>query len=181
MKAYGIGTGGPKALAAPQAQLFANISTSMFTDKPMPWLMVGLGLAIGVVILAIDEVLRRRQAGFRAYVMPLAVGIYLPLGLSVSILAGGIVSMVVKRLAAKRSDSAEVEHRGILFGSGLIAGEAVAAIIIAFLLVGLGKNAAGESRLPIKVLESSGVSLLVFAAAIAVMIYVALRRKRQQG
>jgi putative OPT family oligopeptide transporter len=181
MKAYGIGTGGPKALAAPQAQLFANISTSMFTDKPMPWLMVGIGLAIGVVILAIDEVLRRRQAGFRAYVMPLAVGIYLPLGLSVSILIGGMISMVVKRFAAKRADAADVEHRGILFGSGLIAGEAMAAIIIAFLLVGLGKNDAGESRLPIKILESSAVSLLVFGAAVALMIYVALRRKRQQG
>ncbi|MFZ1948116.1 MAG: oligopeptide transporter, OPT family [bacterium] len=181
MKAYGIGTGEPKALAAPQAQLFANISTSMFTDKPMPWIMVGLGLLIGAVILAIDEVLRRRQAGFRAYVMPLAVGIYLPLGLSVSILIGGLVSMVVKRYAARRADAADVEHRGILFGSGLIAGEAVAAIIIAFLLVGFGKNDAGESRLPIKILESSAVSLLVFATAIALMIYVALRRKRQQG
>jgi putative OPT family oligopeptide transporter len=177
MKAYGIGTGEPKALAAPQAQLFANITTSMFTDKPMPWIMVGIGLVIGVAILAVDEVLRRRRAGFRAYVMPLAVGIYLPLGLSVSVLIGGLVSLFVSRLARRRGDQDGAGHRGILFGSGLIAGEAVMAIIIAFLLVGLGKTDAGENKIPIKLLDNPYASVLVFAAVIAVMMLVALGRR----
>lgn len=178
LKAYGIGTGEPKALAAPQAQLFASIATSMFTDKPMPWIMVGLGLVIGGVILAIDEFLRKSGAGFRAYVMPLAVGIYLPLGLSVSILLGGFASLAVRRVSRRRNDEGAAEHKGILFGSGLIAGEAVAAIIIAFLLVGLGKNEAGQSKLPVALVDSAPVSILVFAAAIALMIYVALRRSK---
>jgi putative OPT family oligopeptide transporter len=183
LKAYGIGTGEPKALAAPQAQLFSNIATSMFTDKPMPWMMVGIGLLIGLVILAIDEFLRKRGASFRAYVMPLAVGIYLPLGLSVSILIGGFVSLAVKRLARRQADPAAAEHRGILFGSGLIAGEAVMAIILAILLVGLGKNEAGVNRLPIKLLDNGYVSVLVFAAVIGVMLLLALMpgRARQQN
>jgi putative OPT family oligopeptide transporter len=181
LKAYGIGTGEPRALAAPQAQLFSNIATSMFTDKPMPWLMVGLGVLIGGAVLAIDEVLKRSKAGFRAHVMPLAVGIYLPLGLAVSMLLGGLVSLAVKRLARKRGDEDAAEHRGILFGSGLIAGEAVAAIIIAFLLVGLGKDAAGKSRLPIEIMDNWAVSLLMFAVAIAVMMYVALRSGPAKG
>ena len=178
LKAYGIGTGEPKALAAPQAQLFASIATSMFTDKPMPWLMVGLGLVIGGVILAIDEYLRKTGAAFRAYVMPLAVGIYLPFSLSVSILIGGFANLAVKQLSKNRKDEGAAEHKGILWGSGLIAGEAVAAIIIAFLLVGLGKNEAGESRLPVTLIDSAPVSILVFAAAIALMIYVAMRRTK---
>ena len=62
LKAYGIGTGEPRALAAPQAQLFANITTSMFTDKPMPWIMVGIGVALGIAILAIDEVAQAAQS-----------------------------------------------------------------------------------------------------------------------
>ncbi|HVP57813.1 MAG TPA: oligopeptide transporter, OPT family [bacterium] len=175
LKAYGIGTGGPRALAAPQAQLFANISTSMFTDKPMPWIMVGIGVVIGIVILVIDDILRRRQVGFRAHVMPLAVGIYLPFGLSVPILIGGLASLFVKRIAARHGDEEGAERRGVLLGSGLIAGEAVMGIILAFSMVGLGKNEAGKARLPIEVLKSSPVSLLLFAAAIALTIYLALR------
>ena len=54
--------------------------------------------------------------------------------------------MLVKRLARKRGNEEAADHRGILFGSGLIAGEAVMAIIIAFLLVGLGKNEAGREQ-----------------------------------
>jgi len=88
---------------------------------------------------------------------------------------------VVRRLAAKRGDQEAAQHRGVLFGSGLIAGEAVAAIIIAFLLVGLGKNAAGESRLPVVLVDNWAVSLLVFAATIAIMIYAALRSGRAEG
>jgi putative OPT family oligopeptide transporter len=175
LKAYGIGTGEPRALAAPQAQLFANISTSMFTEKPMPWIMVGIGLLIGVLILVVDEVLRRRGAGFRAHVMPLAVGIYLPFGLSIPILIGGFASLFVKRIAARHGDEEAAEHRGVLLGSGLIAGEAVMGIILAFLMVGVGKDAAGKAKLPIEVLKSSPVSLVLFAVAIALMIYLALR------
>jgi putative OPT family oligopeptide transporter len=175
LKAYGIGTGGPKALAAPQAQLFANISTSMFTDKPMPWIMVAIGVLIGIGILGLDEILRRNQASFRAHVMPLAVGIYLPFGLSVPILVGGFASLAVKRIAARHGDEEGAGHRGVLLGSGLIAGEAVMGIILAFLMVGLGKDAAGKSRLPVEVLKSSPVSVALFAAALALMIYLALR------
>jgi putative OPT family oligopeptide transporter len=181
LKAYGIGTGEPRALAAPQAQLFSNIATSMFTDKPMPWAMVGIGVLIGGAVLVIDQFLKRSKAGFRAHVMPLAVGIYLPMGLAVAMLIGGFVSLAVKRIAARRGDADAADHRGILFGSGLIAGEAVAAIIIAFLLVGLGKNEAGESRLPIEIVNNWAVSLAFFAAAIAVILYVALRTGRARG
>jgi uncharacterized oligopeptide transporter (OPT) family protein len=147
----------------------------MFTEKPMPWIMVGIGLLIGGLILAVDEVLRRRGAGFRAHVMPLAVGIYLPFGLSIPILIGGFASLFVKRIAARHGDEEAAGHRGVLLGSGLIAGEAVMGIILAFLMVGLGKDAAGKGKLPIEVLKSSPVSVVIFAAAIALMIYVALR------
>ncbi|MFH1221056.1 MAG: oligopeptide transporter, OPT family [Candidatus Eisenbacteria bacterium] len=170
LKAYGMGT---EALPAPQATLFASITKSMFTGQPMPWIMVGIGVAVGIAILLIDEMLRRQRVAFRAHVMPVAVGIYLPLSLSVPILVGGLTSLAVRRIAAPRGDADAAVHRGILFGSGLIAGEAIAGIIIAFLMVGLGKG-----KLPITVLNSSIVSLLLFALVIAGMMYVSLRRPR---
>jgi putative OPT family oligopeptide transporter len=170
MKAYGIGS---TALPAPQATLFANITKSMFTGQRMPWTMVGIGVAIGVAILLIDEALRRRESPFRAHVMPVAVGIYLPFSLSVPILLGGLANYAVKRIASRRGDADAAVHRGILFGSGLIAGEAVAGIIIAFLMVGMKKG-----RIPVQVLSNSAVSLLFFALAIAGIMFVSLRRPR---
>jgi len=134
-KAYGIGTGEPGALTAPQASLFASITSAMFTDRALPWTMVGIGAGIGITLICIDELLRSRGSAFRAHVMPVAVGIYLPLVLSVPILIGGLVSLGVKKITTKRGTAKEATHRGILFSSGLIAGEAVMGIIIAALIL----------------------------------------------
>jgi len=168
--AYGIGTSGSTSLKAPQATLFASIVKAVFTEKGLPWLMLGIGVLIGIALILIDEVLRARGTGFRAYVMPVAVGIYLPLSLSVPILIGGILSLVVKKIASSRGEelAKEANHRGILFSSGLIAGEAIMGIIIAGLIV-------SKVKLPVEVLESDPLSLLLLAGIIGLMAYKALR------
>ncbi len=170
--AYGIGTTSPTSLKAPQATLFASIVKAVFTEKGLPWLMLGIGVLIGIALILTDELLRAKGTGFRAYVMPVAVGIYLPLSLSVPILLGGILSLVVKKITSSQGEgeAKEANHRGILFGSGLIAGEAIMGIIIAALIV-------GKVRLPIEVLENSFVSLLFFVVIIGLMAYKALRRR----
>lgn len=136
--AYGIGTSSPTSLKAPQATLFASIVRAMFTEKGLPWLMLGLGIVIGIILILTDEILRAKGTGFRAYVMPVAVGIYLPLSLSVPILIGGILSLAVKRISFSQGErvAKEANHRGVLLSSGLIAGEAIMGIIIAALIVG---------------------------------------------
>jgi putative OPT family oligopeptide transporter len=185
-KAYGIGS---SELPAPQATLFASIARAMFTEAPMPWGMVKIGAGIGILLVIIDEILRYQGAKFRAHVMPVAVGIYLPLGLAVPILAGGATNLVTRMIARKRGDEDTAVHRGILFGSGLIAGEAIMGIILAFLIV-------GGIRLPWPVVgwlgsafESIGlgfsanlfqnvVSLVLFAVGIGALAYVALRHEK---
>lgn len=168
--AYGIGTSSPTSLKAPQATLFASIVRAVFTEKGLPWLMLGIGALIGIALILIDELLRAKGTRFRAYVMPVAVGIYLPLSLSVPILIGGILSLIVKRIASSRGEelTKEANHRGILFSSGLIAGEAIMGIIIAGLIV-------SKVKLPVKVLESNPLSLLLLAGIIGLMAYKALR------
>jgi len=103
-------------------------------------------------------------------VMPVAVGIYLPLSLSVPILLGGALRLMVRRATSPQGKEAtkEANQRGILFSSGLIAGEAIMGIIIAALIV-------GKVKLPIRVLENSPVSLFLFAGIISLMAYKALR------
>ncbi|MFH1314576.1 MAG: oligopeptide transporter, OPT family [Candidatus Eisenbacteria bacterium] len=185
-KAYGIGS---PELPAPQATLFASIASAMFTEASMPWGMVKIGAGIGIVLVIADEILRNRGAKFRAHVMPVAVGIYLPLGLAVPIFVGGATNLVTRTIARRRGDAESAVHRGVLFSSGLIAGEAIMGIILAFLIVG------GVS-LPWPVIswlgsvfESIGlpfaanifqntISLFFFGIGIAALVYVALKRER---
>ena len=62
--------------------------------------------------------------------MPIAVGIYLPVTLAVPIMVGGIVRFFInrKRVVDESRDS------GILYSSGLIAGESLMGIIVALFI-----------------------------------------------
>jgi putative OPT family oligopeptide transporter len=176
-KAYTIGS---PELSAPQATLFASIARAMFTQASMPWNMVAIGAGIGVALVIIDEILRYQESRFRAHVMPVAVGIYLPLGLAVPILIGGLIQSMVRRAARNRGDEEAAVHRGVLFGSGLIAGEAIMGIIVALLIV------AGIT-LPWRVLDVLGIpsvalqniiSLVFFGLAIIILVLVSMQRER---
>ena len=148
--AYGIGTGGEQSLRAPQATLFANIAQALFGDAEMPWMMVGIGMAIAIGLLVLDGILKNAGSPFRAHVMPVAVGIYLPLGLSVPIFLGGLLHRALS------SYGEAATNRGVLIASGLIAGEAIAGILIAVLLT------TTTAALPIPVVDSGFVSLALF-------------------
>jgi putative OPT family oligopeptide transporter len=174
-KGYGIGTGGPEALRAPQATLFASIAKALFEHSGLPWNMVILGAAIAIALVVLDEFLRTKKMPFRAYVMPVAVGIYLPMSLSVPILAGGLASYWLRRTTSKRGIgfAEAAENRSILLSSGLIAGEAVAGILIAV------PRTLGV-QLPIAVIESDLITLAALAA-VTIWVYRASRAARPQA
>ncbi len=159
--AYGIGTGEPGSLQAPQASLFASLTKGLFTDiRSLPWEMVSIGVIIGIAIIIIDEVLSIKKAGFRMHVMPVAVGIYLPVSLSVPILIGGLLRLIISHIRKDTSNT------GILFGSGLIAGEAIVGIILAGLIYAKFEM--------IEVIENNLISLGAFAVVIILFILVIL-------
>jgi putative OPT family oligopeptide transporter len=135
--AYGIGVQvreGVSPLMAPQAGLFASITQMLFGEgEKLPWIMFYTGLVIGVIIIILDEILRIFKAPFRLYIMAIAVGIYLPLSLSVPIFIGGLIHLMVWRLTVARGYKVAFDaiHRGIIYASGLIAGEAIMGIVLA--------------------------------------------------
>jgi putative OPT family oligopeptide transporter len=173
--AYGIGTGGEQALRAPQATLFASITQALFGQGALPWTMVFLGAGIGVALIFSDEALRRSGSAFRTPVMPVAVGIYLPLSLSVPIFAGGLLNYLLARRARPFGQGAvdKSNHRAVLISSGLIAGEAIAGILIAFPRT-LPQFA--DQEFPIPLLDSGLLTLAALFAVVAVM-YWACRAK----
>ncbi len=149
---------GGRELSAPQATLFKSLVEGLFGQGDLPWNMVGIGVAVGCVILVIDKVLEGRQASFRMHVMPIAVGMYLPFGLVTPILIGGLLAHIL-RGGAEGAAADQRLHRGILFASGMIAGESLMGVGIA-LLVSLG-----FSRLTLGLDNTLTTALTVFAAA----------------
>jgi putative OPT family oligopeptide transporter len=142
--AYGIGEpahAGVKALPAPQANLVMSVAEGMFGGQ-LPTGMIGLGVVIGALIIGLDLYLKRRGSRWSAPVLAVAVGIYLPLDVTMPILAGGLVAEIVDLWHAAHRSGAETEtlkQNGMLFAAGLITGEALVGIFIA-MCIWIAKN-----------------------------------------
>lgn len=140
-EAYGIGDVLPRegmdparALSAPKAALMAALSQAIFTQS-MDWTMVGIGVGLGIVVVFVDRFLKKAKSVWRLPVLAVAVGIYMPLEVTSALFIGGIVSYLAEQSRTKsKASSAEKaasERQGILFASGLIAGEALIGIFLA--------------------------------------------------
>ncbi len=178
--AYGIGAPTaehPNALAAPQATLMASVAQGMFGGK-LPWTMIGIGVAIGAVIIAIDEWLKRTGRKFRVPVLAAAIGIYLPLELMVPIFLGGLLSWIVERAHGIGDDEEardRVHRPGTLFAAGLITGEALMGILIAIPIVLASR--ADVLALPASLHFGSWLGLLLLAA-VSFLLYRTATRKQ---
>lgn len=117
--AWGFGT---TELSAPQATLMKMIVEGVMNGN-LPWALVFIGVFIAIVI----EILG-------IPVLPVAIGLYLPLELSVPIMVGGLVRLAVSKSADNKDMESEAGD-GILFCSGLIAGEGIVGIVLAIFAV----------------------------------------------
>ena len=140
LEAYGIGTPareGVNALAAPQAMLMASVASGIFGGG-LPWNMVATGAVVGAIVITLDEWLKRNGKSWRAPVLAVAVGIYLPLELSTPIFAGGLIAELATRWHRRRNpggDTEKLKQMGLLFSAGLIAGEAIVGVLMAIPIV----------------------------------------------
>lgn len=175
-EAYGFGDVLPRegmdpahALSAPKAALMAAVSQAIFTQS-MDWTMVIIGIILGIVVLLIDLVLKKRKSPWRFPVVAVAGGIYLPLIVTVPLLLGGIVAYFSQGTWNKTKKTSEekslMERRGILFASGLIAGEAIVGIFLAIPFVAY--QSTNVFRIMPKALENSAdvLGLLVFTGVL---------------
>ena len=161
---------GGRELAAPQAGLFASLAKGFFGDGILPWNMVLIGCALGAIILVIDYILETKSSSFRLYLMPVAVGIYLPFGLSTPILIGGLMAHFILSENKSKAEPDSILQRGILLSSGLIAGESLMGILLAFIA------GAGIQNLNLN-LNSSLVSALTFVIALITIYWVYVQSK----
>ena len=128
---------GGRELSAPQAGLFASLAKGFFGDGELPWDMVCIGAVLGIIILIIDAIIEKRGISFRLHLMPVAVGMYLPFGLSTPILVGGLMAYLIQKQNKTAINSDDSMQNGILVSSGLIAGESLMGIVLA-IVAGFG-------------------------------------------
>ena len=119
-EAWGYGS---TELPAAQATMMKMLVEGIMNAE-LPWALIFIGVFIAIVA----EILK-------VPVMPFAVGMYLPFSLSAGIMAGGIVRYIVEKIKGTDAEKKERADRGVLFTSGLIAGEGIMGIVLAVLAV----------------------------------------------
>jgi putative OPT family oligopeptide transporter len=172
-KAYGLGS---KELSAPQARLMADLVRGVMGGQ-LPWGLLMTGVSIGVVV----ELL-----GVPA--LPFAIGLYLPISTSSPIIFGGIVALAVSRFS-RGELLKQRQETGMLYSSGLIAGDALMGIVIAALTVisvtlGSGQKIPLIVRLALRRPEQGGAGEDVLSIAIfgllCVLLSVTIFRTREK-
>ncbi len=142
---YGIGRPSPNpnaipnsVLAAPQASLMQALASGIF-GAGIKWNFIIMGFALAVGLIVLDKIQEKRGSSFRFPVLAVAVGIYLPLGLSIPIFIGGLIAWRVKQRSRKLDEEQRTKREGLglLVASGLITGEALMGVMVA-LLAGAG-------------------------------------------
>ena len=121
--AYTIGS---PTLSAPQATLMKSVADGVFTGN-LPWTFVYIGGIIAVILIILDLIQEKKGSDFRVPVLAVAVGIYLPITLTVPIFIGGMVNHYGKKAGGSNAS----EKRGLLMSSGFITGEALMGILVA--------------------------------------------------
>ncbi len=119
-EAWGYGT---EQIPAAQATMMKMLVEGIMNAE-LPWALI----LIGVFVAVMAEIVK-------IPVMPFAVGMYLPFSLNAGIMAGGIVRFIVERRKGSDEEKKERTDRGVLFTSGLIAGEGIMGIILAIIAV----------------------------------------------
>ena len=161
-KAWGFGT---DELAAPQATLMKLIIEGVMGGN-LPWALVFTGVFIAVVVELIG-----------IPVLPFAIGIYLPVQLNACIMVGGLVRLGLDKLKKEKAEKEKIVNDGILFCSGMIAGEGLVGIVLALLaVVGIDKLINLSAFVPQGVRDIGGLAL--FAVIILTLLKFTLWKKR---
>ncbi|WP_343084425.1 OPT family oligopeptide transporter [Blautia producta] len=166
--AWGFGS---EELGAPQAMLMKMIVEGVMENN-LPWTLVFIGvfLAIAVEILGIP-------------VLPFAIGVYLPVQLNACIMVGGLVRLVFDKMNMKDKKKKDaIVNDGVLYCSGMIAGEGLVGILLAvFAVFNIDKFIDLSSRFNLPTAVSNIGSLVVFALVVLSLLKFSLWRKRKEN
>lgn len=163
--AWGFGT---DELAAPQATLMKLITEGVM-DGNLPWALVFIGAFIAVLVEIVG-----------IPVLPFAIGVYLPVQLSACIMVGGLIRLALDKLKRDKEEKDAIVNDGVLFCSGMIAGEGLVGILLALLAVfGLDSAMNLSEKFAIPAVAADIGGLLLFGIIILTLLKFSLWKKRK--
>jgi putative OPT family oligopeptide transporter len=172
-KVYVIGSAN---LPAPQAGLMALMANGIVGGQ-MAWPLVIVGMFFGLGLILVGA----------PAPMLVAVGMYLPFQTTSAVFVGGVIRWILDGRIARRNASTEEkvrgENAGILVASGLIAGQSLMALVLAFValygLIGLGLP--DDQHLLPHIAHSFWVGLAVYPLLLVLLVWLPLKRMRSSG
>ncbi|MBQ7036302.1 MAG: oligopeptide transporter, OPT family [Clostridia bacterium] len=163
--AWGFGS---DQLAAPQATLMKLIIEGVMQGN-LPWALVFIGAFIAVVVELIG-----------IPVLPFAIGVYLPVQLNACIMVGGLIRLCLDKMKKNKEEKEAIVNDGVLFCSGMIAGEGLVGIALALLAVfGVDKALDLSAKLGISSAISDIGGLVLFGIIILTVLKFSLWKKRK--
>ncbi|HGT4309580.1 TPA: OPT family oligopeptide transporter [Neisseria meningitidis] len=170
-----------QALAAPQATLMTTIASGIFAHN-LEWVYIFTGIAIGAVLIVVDLVLKKSSGGKLALpVLAVGMGIYLPPSVNMPIVAGAVLAAVLKHIIGKKAENREgrlknAERIGTLFSAGLIVGESLIGVIMAFIIAFSVTNGGSDAPLALNLQNwDAAASWLGLAFFVTGMFFFAQR------
>ncbi len=160
--AWGFGS---KEIPAPQAGMMKMVIEGIMGGN-LPWglIFIGVFIAIVVELLGIP-------------VLPFAIGVYLPVQLNACIMVGGIIRLFVDRIKNEDKKKNAVNN-GILFSSGMIAGEGIVGLLLAiFAVIGIGDAIDISGKLNLPEWGSNAGGLLMLGVVILSFVFFGVLKK----
>ncbi|MDF3120011.1 OPT family oligopeptide transporter [Haemophilus influenzae] len=174
-----------QALSALQATLMTAISQGIFTNK-LEWTYILTGVGLGAVLITIDAFLKKvSNKVFSLPVIAVGIGIYLPPSINTPVIVGAFLAWIMARHIAKLGNkevSAKAERFGTLFSAGLIVGESLMGVILAFIIAASVTTGGSEAPLSLNLENWDTIGewfgLIVFIVGIVIFASRVLRAKK---
>ncbi|WP_439239924.1 OPT family oligopeptide transporter [Lonepinella sp. BR2474] len=180
-----------QVLSAPQATLMMTIANGIFSHN-LEWGYIFFGIGLGVVVIIIDALLKKSSNNrFALPALAIGMGIYLPPSINAPLIIGAILAWLTNRHLdsyAKRSGKnadelkKKAERSGTLFAAGLIVGESLIGVLLAFIIAGSVTSGGSDAPLALNLENWGGTAeilgLIVFAAGVTIFAQRVLKAKK---
>ena len=126
-----------QALAAPQAALMTTIAQGIFSSQ-LAWEYIYLGMGLGVLLVIVNQLLKRYTDNLCLPPLAVGMGIYLPPSVQTPLVIGAIMGYFLNKKLKERNGEEDLTNgirRGTLFASGLIVGESLIGVALAGIIV----------------------------------------------
>ncbi|BFU62049.1 MULTISPECIES: OPT family oligopeptide transporter [Rodentibacter] len=174
-----------QVLSAPQATIMTTISQGIFTNQ-LEWTYILTGVGLGAGLIVIDAFLKKvSRNAFALPILAVGIGIYLPPSINMPLVIGAFLAWFINRHIAKQGNkaiSAKAERFGTLFSAGLIVGESLMGVVLAFVIAASVTSGGSEAPLALNLENWDTIGevlgLIVFIIGIVIFALRVLRAKK---